>query len=103
MKTTPSVISGLFVAIIVLDTTSVHAATRTKANNSDNLNLSSSWTNAVVPGNADVAQFDSTITGPLTLTLGANTSWNQINFINPGGDITLSSGNILTLSNNTPV
>jgi hypothetical protein len=105
MKATISTVTGLFCAAITLvtNTGTLRAATRTKANNSDNLNLASSWTNGIVPGNADVGQFDSTITVPLTLALGADTTWNQINFINPAGDITLSGGNTLTLSNNTPV
>jgi fibronectin-binding autotransporter adhesin len=104
MKAKPSVVSGLFFAIITLVTTPVvDAATRTKANNADNLNLASSWTNGIVPGNVDIAQFDSTIAAPLTLALGADTTWNQINFVNPGGEVTLSSGNVLTLSNNTPL
>lgn len=84
-------------------TPKLHALTRTKANNSDNLNLASSWTNNAVPGSADVAQFDSTVTGALTLSLGANTSWNQINFVNPAGPITINSGATLTLSNNNPI
>jgi hypothetical protein len=104
MKANPSVVTGLFFALItLLAATTADAATRTKANNADNLNLPTSWTNGIVPGNADVAQFDSTITSPLTLALGADTNWNQINFVNPGGDITLGAGNVLTLSNNTPV
>src|SRR5689334_9726783 len=104
MKPQLSAITGLFGLITILvGTPTLDAATRVKANNSDNLNLASSWTNGIVPGNVDVAQFDSTITGPLTLTLGVDTTWNQINFVNPAGDVTLSAGNTLTLSNNTPV
>jgi hypothetical protein len=105
MKATPSVDTAFFFVIITLfaSTTLVGAAIRTKANNSDNLNLLSSWTNAIAPGGADTAQFDGTIAGPLTLALGADATWNQINFVNPGGDITLSPGNTLTLSNNTPL
>src|SRR5580765_484594 len=104
MKASLSVITGLFFAIITLvATTTIDAATRTKANNADNLNLPSSWTNGIAPGNADVAQFDSTITSPLTLALGADATWNQINFVNPSGDITLGAGNTLSVSNNTPV
>ncbi len=86
---------------VLIANTPLHAATRTKANNSDNLNLTSSWTNNLPPGTADVALFDSTITTPLTLALGADLAWNQINFINPGGDVTISAANRLTLSNNT--
>jgi hypothetical protein len=81
----------------------INAATRTKANNADALNLTSSWTNGIVPIGADVAQFDATLTGPLILALGADTAWNQINFVNPGGEITISAGSSLTLSNNNPI
>lgn len=88
---------------LLVAATSLSAATRTKANNADNLNVASSWTNNAVPGSADVAQFDSTVTGALTLSLGANTTWNQINFVNPGGGITLNGGSTLTLSNNNPI
>lgn len=98
-------LSFLYLAVgsFVLAPLDLSAATRAKANNTDNLNLASSWTNNLPPGTADVAQFDSTITGPLTVSLGADLSWNQINFINPGGDVTINAGNTLTLSNNTPL
>lgn len=91
------------VAILVLASSNLTAAVRTKANNSDPLNLTTSWTNGIVPAGADMALFESTITGPLTLSLGPDTAWNQINFNNPGGDITIAAGNTLTLSNNTPL
>jgi autotransporter-associated beta strand protein len=90
-------------SVLICATVNLPAATRTKADNTDNLNLTSSWTTGIVPIGADVAQFEVTITGPLTLSLGADTAWNQINFADPGGDITLSAGNTLTLSNNNPV
>src|SRR5215467_10692982 len=105
MNATPSVITKLFLVIITLSANpeTLSAATRVKENNSDNLNQPSSWTNGIVPGNADVAQFDSTVTTSLTLALGAATTWNQLNLVNPGGDVTFGAGNTLTLSNNTPV
>lgn len=81
----------------------LHAATRAKANNTDALNLASSWTNNLPPGPGDVALFDATVTTPITVALGANLAWNQINFSNPGGDVSVSTGNLLTLSNNTPI
>jgi hypothetical protein len=100
-----AILKGILLTLALLAGTpsQLHAATRTKANNPDNLNLASSWTNNIAPAGADVAQFDSVVTGPLTLALGADTAWNQLNFANPGGDITISAGNRLTLSNNTPV
>jgi len=105
MKTTfpPIVAMGCAAGMLSLAPLDLPAATRVKANNSDALNLASSWTNAIVPGGADVAQFDAAITGPLSLTLGADTAWNQINFVNPAGEVTVGGGNLLTLSNNTPI
>lgn len=79
------------------------AASRAKANNADALNLASSWTNNLPPGTADVALFDSTLTGPITAALGADLAWNQINFNNPAGDFTISAGNRLTLSSSAPI
>ncbi len=93
----------LAIGALCVSSTHLPAATRAKANNADNLNLASSWTNNLIPGSADVALFDSVVTTPISVSLGANTSWNQINFANPGGDVTLSAGNTLTLSNNTPL
>lgn len=105
MKTTFATLGalGFATATWILLPSPLHAATRVKANNADALNLTSSWTNGIVPVGADVAQFDATVTGPLVLSLGADTAWNQINFVNPGGEITLNSGATLTLSNNTPI
>jgi hypothetical protein len=47
-----------------------------KANNTDNLNLATSWVNNAVPGAADVAQWDSTVSdaGNASVSLGANAS-----------------------------
>ena len=103
MKTPPGhaiilAVGTSFCAAIELD-----AATRIKADNADNLNLTPSWTTSLLPGGSDVAQFDSTITGPLLLSLGADTAWSQINYQTPGGDIFINAGNTLTLSNNTPI
>jgi len=74
-----------------------------KANNNDDPNLSSSWPNGIVPAGADVAQFDATITNPLTVSLGADTAWRQINFVDPARWVTIKVGNALTLSNNNSI
>jgi autotransporter-associated beta strand protein len=73
------------------------AAEFTKANNTDNLNLGSSWTNGVAPGTSDVGVWDSTVTGPNAVALGADLAWAGIRVTNVGGAITLSAGNTLTL------
>src|SRR5882672_6901140 len=103
MKSSYPIVLCLALSSPVWNAPNLRAATRAKANNADNLNFASSWTNNLIPVSADVAQFDSIVTTPITVALGTDTSWNQINFINPGGDVTISAGNRLTLSNNTPI
>jgi hypothetical protein len=67
----------------------LRAATITKANNADNLNLTTSWTNGVVPGVADVARWDFNVTGANSVALGADTNWAGIIITNPGGPVTI--------------
>lgn len=76
----------------------VSAAVISKANNTDDLNLSSSWIGGVVPGAADFAQWDSVVTGPNSTALGANLTWRGIRILNPGGAVTIGGANTLTLS-----
>ena len=88
------------VAVVVL-TAACHletqAATITKANNADNLNLTSSWTGGVVPSTNDIAQWTSTVTGANSVLLGAALSLSGIKIASPGGAVTLGAGNTLTL------
>src|SRR5437870_4046212 len=74
------------------------AATRVKANNTDDLNLTTSWTNGVVPGSADTALFDATITTPLTVALGGDMTWRRMTIADPAGDPTIGGANTLTLN-----
>src|SRR5205823_7248485 len=85
------------VAITLLLASNLRAATRTKVNNTDNLNLTTSWTGAVVPGSGDIALWDSTVTGANTVSLGANLNFGEIQITNPGGRDTIIAGNTLTL------
>src|SRR3974390_2477898 len=78
----------------------LRAGTIIKTNNTDNLNLTTSWVGSVVPGAADVARWDSTVTGANSVALGADTSWQGILIANPGGAVTISAGNTLTLGTN---
>ena len=73
------------------------AATIIKTNNTDNLNLTTSWVGGVVPGPLDVAKWDSTVAGANSVALGANTSWGGIIITNPGGPVAITAGNTLTL------
>jgi autotransporter-associated beta strand protein len=75
-----------------------HATTRTKANNTTNLNLIGSWSAGVVPGSGDIALWDSTVTGANTVSLGADLNFGEIQITNPGGAVTINTGNTLTLS-----
>ncbi len=73
------------------------AADVTKANNADNLNLTSSWSGGSVPGSGDVGVWDSTVTAANTVLLGGDLSWNGVRIANPGGLVTIGAGNTLTL------
>jgi hypothetical protein len=72
------------------------AATRTKQDNTDALNLASSWD--TLPGPADIAQWTNIVTvDNTTASLGADLSWAGIKIVDPGGLVTLNSGNTLTI------
>ena len=73
------------------------AGTIAKTNNTDNLNLGSSWVGGVVPGSADVASWDNTVTAANAVNLGADTSWAGLSVANPGGAVTINGANTLTL------
>ncbi len=84
---------------MILGAAQTHAADFTKANNTDNLNLSSSWTNNAVPGGSDIAIWDSTVTGANTSSISNHFAVAGIQILNPGGPVTLSSaGYWLTLN-----
>ena len=74
----------------------------TNANKGGNLTAGASWIGGVAPGATNVAVFDSTITGVnpayATNALGANTSWGEIQILNPALPIQISAGNTLTLN-----
>ncbi len=68
-----------------------------KADNTDNLNLGSSWTTGAAPGSGDLAIWDSSVTGAISNNLGANLSWKGLQIDDPGGDVTIGGANSLTL------
>jgi fibronectin-binding autotransporter adhesin len=91
--------SCLVAALLVLFVAaSADAATINKANNTNNLNLTTSWTGGVVPGSGDIALWNSTVTGANTVSLGANLNFGELQITNPGGLVTINTGNTLTLS-----
>jgi autotransporter-associated beta strand protein len=74
-----------------------HSATITKANNTDALNLATSWLGGTLPGNTNIALWDSTVTASNTVSLGADLALQGISLIDPAGPVTLNTGNTLTL------
>jgi autotransporter-associated beta strand protein len=60
-----------------------------KANNSDALNFTTSWTTAATPGSSDVAVWDSTVTAANSPLLGAATVWGGIRIANPTGLVSI--------------
>lgn len=73
----------------------VHADIRTKNNTTNNLNLAASWNS--VPGANDIARWEATVGEAQSLNLGADLTWLGISIVNPGGAVTINSGNTLTL------
>lgn len=76
------------------------AATSTKADNTDNLNLASSWD--TLPGPADIARWNDTVTTANSTLLGANLSWDGIEITNvgitPGSEpVTIGGSDTLTI------
>jgi len=97
-----SVFTKLSLALLLAGASLAQAGQFVKVNNTDALNLATSWTNNAVPGAADIAQWDNTITDPNNATdiLGASASWGGIKILNPAGPVTIitnSGGNTLTL------
>lgn len=76
---------------------SAFAADVLKADNTDSLNLGTSWNLGTAPGTGDVAVWDSTVNGANTVNLGANLSWGGLRIADPGGDVIIGGGNTLTL------
>jgi len=72
-----------------------------KNNNTDNLNLGSSWVGGSAPAATNGVQWDATVTSANTVSLGANLAWGGITILNPAGVVTISAdGNTLTNSGN---
>ena len=68
-----------------------------KADNADNLNLSSSWTTPPVFDGTEIATWNSTVTGVNSTTVGADLDVAGVNVVNPGGAITIGGANTLTI------
>lgn len=90
--------SLLLAAVLVVGTTAAHANVIVKANNTDALNLPTSWINGVVPGTNDIVQWDYNVTSGQTYSLGTNLAWQGIVVASTcSNGFTLGSGYTLTL------
>ena len=96
LRLLPKAILFLCLVLAVIPAKSF-ADTINKDDNTDNLNLPSSWDGLAAPGAADIAQWESTVTGANATVLGADTTWQGILITNPGGDVEIKAGNTLTL------
>jgi fibronectin-binding autotransporter adhesin len=72
------------------------ASNNVKADNSDDLNLASSWTLGV-PTSTEIAKWDSTVTAANTTSLGADLTFGGLAITDPAGLVTINTGNSLTL------
>lgn len=70
-----------------------------KANNTDDLTLTTSWVGGVVPTTNDRAKWDSTVTAANTTSLGGDLTIGGIVITDPAGPVTINSGSTLTLGN----
>src|SRR5947209_18970122 len=67
-------------------TGSLQAANISKTNDANALNQGTSWVGGAAPTSADIAVFDSTITGAIAPSLGDSAqSWQGIQVLSPGG------------------
>src|SRR5215469_8654334 len=68
-----------------------------KANSYTSLTTGSDWVGGTAPGANNIAVWNSTASSPLAEPLGASTTWEGIQIVNPGGAITVTAdGNTLT-------
>jgi autotransporter-associated beta strand protein len=91
------ILRALFAAALVGCPVSVSAATFSKLDNTDDLNLTTSWSGGIVPGALDVALWDSSVTGANSTILGSNLSLGGLSVTSPGGAVTIGAGSTLTL------
>jgi autotransporter-associated beta strand protein len=85
-------------AAVVWSGVSAQAAERVKANNADDLNLTSSWVGGSRPGWADSGLWNNTVTGPNAVLLGGDMSLLGLRVTNPGGAVTIGGASTLTTS-----
>ena len=90
-------VAAIIAAGVFVSPSNLVAATITKKAGTANLNRKQSWVGNKVPGAADIALWDATVTTANTVGLGGNVSWLGLRITNPGGLVTITNGFTLTL------
>lgn len=85
---------GAWTGVFVL---SLSAGEVLKDNNTSPLNDAGSWVGGVAPGAADVAVWDTAVTGANTVDVGGSLVWDGLRIGAPGGLVTISGTAALTL------
>jgi autotransporter-associated beta strand protein len=105
MTNQKTLITLLAVGTVLSFAASVSAANVTKADDTDNLNLGSSWVGGTAPGSADIGVWDGTITAARTNVLGQDATWAGIQILTPAGNVGVApnvSGAALTVTASNP-
>ncbi|BCX47342.1 autotransporter-associated betastr and repeat-containing protein [Haloferula helveola] len=68
-----------------------------KADNTDNLDLGSSWVGGNAPGTDAIAVCNNVVTSANTTLLGSDTTWAGLAIEDPAGSVSIDAGNTLTL------
>jgi len=84
------IVAGLLIAGPIAQATN-------KQNNTDPLSQVSSWVGTAAPGINDTAAWTSIVTGANSASLGANVTWGGIVVTNPGGAVSITAGNTISL------
>ncbi len=79
------------VSVVLFSVASASAGTVTKANNTDNLDLGSSWVSGTPPTAADIAVWDNTVTAANVVNLGTATNWAGIQILDPAGAVSITN------------
>ena len=102
---TSAVVDGTAASLAVAANTlnlviTANDAILTKANNTNNLNLATSWVGGVSPDLTTTARWSNTVTSANATALGADVTWAGITILDPVGLVTVNAGNTLTLGAN---
>ncbi len=102
MNTTSRLTRACLIVAAILasasEATAIRAQDVVKANNTNALNLGSSWVGGVVPGSADTIVWNSTVTAANTVLQGGNLSVAGIRIENPGGLVRIDGDAAQTLT-----